>query len=198
MNIVFDLGMVLIEWDPRHLYRKVFSDEARMEWFLSNVCTSEWNLEQDRGREWGVALNEAIARHPDYAKEIHLYRERWIEMVPDAIQGTVQILEELHTKGAALYAITNWNGDTFDETRTRFSFLSLFRDIIVSGDEKILKPDPAIFQMLCDRNQLKAADCLFIDDSMKNVEGAEACGWQAHHFTSPKGLRADLERRGEL
>jgi 2-haloacid dehalogenase len=198
MNIVFDLGMVLIEWDPRNLYRNVFADEAKMEWFLANVCTNAWNLEQDRGRDWPEAIAEAIARHPDYAKEIHLYRERWMEMIPGAILGSVQILEELHAKGAALYAITNWNGDTFRETRQRFSFLNLFRDIIVSGDEKILKPAPAIFQMLCDRNKLKAADCLFIDDSLKNVRGAEACGWQGHHFTSPEGLRADLERRGLL
>ena len=198
MNIVFDLGMVLNEWDPRHLYRKVFADEAKMEWFLQHVCNGPWNLEQDRGRPWDEAIAEAIARHPGYANESRLLRERWMEMVPGAMEGSVRLLEDLHKKGAALYAITNWNGETFRETRARFGFLELFRDIVVSGDEKIIKPDPAIFALLCKRNGLRAEDCLFIDDSMKNVKGAEACGWQAHHFTSPEALRADLARRGLL
>lgn len=198
MNIVFDLGMVLIEWDPRHLYRKVFADEAKMEWFLANVCHGAWNLEQDRGRPWDEAIADAIARHPEHETEIRLFRERWMEMVPGAIAGSVRLLDDLHKRGAALYAITNWNGETFRETRARFGFLDLFRDIVVSGDEKIIKPDPAIFALLCKRNGLKAEDCLFIDDSMKNVKGAEACGWQGHHFTSPEALRADLARRGLL
>lgn len=198
MNIVFDLGMVLIEWDPRHLYRKVFDDDAKMEWFLANVCNGPWNLEQDRGRPWDEAIAEAISRHPECADEIRLFRSRWMEMVPGSIAGSVQVLEDLHRKGAALFAITNWNGETFRETRARFGFLNLFRDIVVSGDEKIIKPDPAIFALLCQRNGLKAQDCLFIDDSMKNVRGAEACGWQGHHFTSPDALRADLRDRGVL
>jgi len=192
MNIVFDLGMVLIEWDPRHLYRKVFADEAKMEWFLENVCNSAWNLEQDRGRDWKDAIREAVNRHPDHAREIQLYRERWMEMVPGAIAGSVKILEDLHAANVPLYAITNWNGETFQETRARFSFLNHFHDIIVSGDEKILKPDSAIFELLCVRNNLRANECLFIDDSLKNVHGAEACGWKGHHFTSPDGLRKAL------
>ena len=198
MNIVFDLGMVLIEWDPRHLYRKVFADDAKMEWFLEHVCNGPWNLEQDRGRAWDVAIADALTRHPAYESEIRLFRERWMEMVPGAIEGSVRLLEDLHKKGASLYAITNWNGETFRETRARFDFLDLFRDIVVSGDEKIIKPDPAIFALLCTRNGLEAADCLFIDDSMKNVRGAEACGWQGHHFTSPEALRRDLTERGLL
>ncbi len=192
MNVAFDLGMVLIEWDPRHLYRKVFADDAKMEWFLANVCHGEWNLEQDRGRSFDDAVAEATSRHPDFKTEIALYRDRWMEMVPGAIEGSVAILEELHGKGVPLYAITNWNGDTFRATRDRFAFLKRFRDIVVSGDAKILKPDPAIFDLLCTRNSLDPAQCLFIDDSMKNVKGAEAVGWLAHHFTSPEKLRSAL------
>lgn len=195
MNVVFDLGMVLIEWDPRHLYRKVFDDPERMEWFLAEVCHGAWNLEQDRGRDWQEAIDEAIARHPDLAREIRLYRERWMEMVPGAIEGSVRILEELDAKGTPLYAITNWNQETFRETRQRFAFLDRFRDIVVSGDEGLIKPDPAIFALLCERNGLDPKKCLFIDDSAKNVNGAEAVGWQAHHFMSPDGLRADLVSR---
>ncbi|MBL8791924.1 MAG: HAD family phosphatase [Rhizobiales bacterium] len=198
MNIVFDLGMVLIEWDPRHLYRKVFDDPDRMEWFLAEVCHGGWNLEQDRGRDWEDAATEAIARHPAWAREIRLYRERWMEMVPGPIEGSLQILEELDARGTPLYAITNWNGETFRETRARFSFLDRFRDIVVSGDEGLIKPDPAIFALLCRRNNLEPAHCLFIDDSLKNVHGAQAVGWQGHHFTTPERLRADLVSRGVI
>jgi 2-haloacid dehalogenase len=198
MNIVFDLGMVLIEWDPRHLYRKVFDDPAKMEWFLANVCSNEWNLEQDKGRSFDEAVAEATARHPDHAREIAFYRDRWMEMVPGAIVGSVKILEDLHAKGVPLFAITNWNSDTFRATRKRFAFLNLFKDIVVSGDEKLLKPEPAIFYLLAKRNSLRLEDSLFIDDSLKNVKGAEAVGMKGHHFTSPEGLAAALKTHGVL
>ncbi len=196
MNIVFDLGRVLIDWDPRYVYRGVFGDEAKMEWFLAKVCHHDWNLEQDRGRTLDNGVIEATSRFPEFAAEIAMWRDRWMEMIPGAIHGSVEILDELHVKGAALYAITNWNGDTFRATRGRFGFLSLFKDIIVSGDEKLLKPDPAIYKLLTKRHALKARECLFIDDSMKNVLGAKTLGWQGHHFTSPENLRKDLSERG--
>ena len=198
MNVVFDLGAVLIDWNPRHLYRKVFADEARMEWFLAEVCHNEWNLEQDRGRSFDDAVAEATARHPALKNEIALYRDRWMEMIGGDIPETVEILEELYDKGIPLYAITNWNGDTFRTTREQFGFLSLFRDIVVSGDEKLIKPDRQIYDRLLLRNKLDPVDCLFIDDSLKNVKGAEAVGMQAHHFTSAGNLRADLAQRGLL
>jgi 2-haloacid dehalogenase len=198
MNIIFDIGMVLIRWDPRNLYRKMFIDEAKMEWFLANVCTPDWNLEQDRGRSFGDAVKHITPFHPDYAAEIDAYDKRWAEMIPGVIDGSVDILETLHKKGAPLYAITNWNQDKFNETKLNYPFLDLFRDIVVSGDEKLIKPDPAIFELCLKRNKLKAADCLFIDDSEKNVEGAQAIGMQAHHFTTPELLRADLKARGLL
>jgi 2-haloacid dehalogenase len=198
LNIVFDLGKVLLEWDPRHLYRKVFDNPDKMEWFLAHVCHPEWNLEQDRGRSFADAVIEAKARHPDYAAEIEAFHLRWSEMVPHAIDGSVDILESLHKKGAPLYAITNWNGDTFRQTKLRFPFLNLFRDIVVSGDEKQIKPDADIYHTLLKRNKLKAEDCVFIDDSLKNVHGAEAVGMKGIHFTSPEALRADLKELGQL
>jgi 2-haloacid dehalogenase len=198
MNVVFDLGMVLIEWDPRHLYRKVFTDPARMEWFLANVCTPAWNLAQDGGRSFDDGVAEATAQHPEYAAEIAMFRDRWMEMVPGAIDGSVAILEELHAKGAALYAITNWNSDTFHATRGRFAFLNRFRDIVVSGDEKLIKPDPEIFHLLAKRASIDLNHSIFIDDSLKNVKGAEAVGMTGHHFTSPESLRAELLRLGVL
>ena len=198
MNIIFDIGMVLIQWDPRHLYRKIFDDETKMEWFLANVCTSAWNLEQDRGRSFAEAVTQITPHHPEFAAEIDAYDKRWAEMIPGAIEGSVDILEALHKKGAPLYAITNWNQDKFNETKLNYPFLNLFRDIVVSGDEKLIKPDPKIFEICLKRNKLNAADCLFIDDSEKNVRGAEAVGMQAHYFTTPDKLRIDLKKRNLL
>jgi 2-haloacid dehalogenase len=198
MNIIFDLGMVLIEWDPRHVYRKYFADEAKMEWFLTHVCNHDWNIEQDRGRSFADAVKLASAAHPEYAREIAAYDLEWHDMVPGAIDGSVDILETLHKKGTPLYAITNWNQDKFRETRLRFPFLELFRDIVVSGDEKLIKPDTAIYELSLKRNRLKAADCIFIDDSLKNVKGAEAVGMKAHHFTSPEKLKTALKAWGVL
>jgi 2-haloacid dehalogenase len=198
MNIVFDLGMVLIDWDPRHLYRKVFADPVRMEFFLENVCHGDWNLEQDRGRSFDDGVKEATGRYPEFAAEIAMYRDRWMEMVPGAIEGSVKVLEDLHDRGVPLYAITNWNGDTFRATRGRFPFLARFRDIVVSGDEKLLKPEPAIFELLAKRNGIVLGNSIFIDDSLKNVKGAEATGMTGHHFTSPDSLRAALVAIGVL
>ena len=198
MNIIFDIGMVLIQWDPRHLYRKIFDDETKMEWFLANICTSAWNLEQDRGRSFAEAVTQITPHHPEFAAEIDAYDKRWAEMIPGVIEGSVDILEALHKKGARLYAITNWNQDKFNETKLNYPFLNLFRDIVVSGDEKLIKPDPKIFEICLKRNKLNAADCLFIDDSEKNVRGAEAVGMQAHYFTTPDKLRIDLKKRNLL
>ena len=194
---VFDLGGVLIDWNPRHLYRKVFTDHERMEWFLANICNHDWNIQQDAGRSFDEAVKEASARHPVWRHEIALYRDRWMEMVNGDIPGTVAILHELLAKGP-VYAITNWNGDTFRATWKNFPFLARFKDIVVSGDERLLKPEPEIFRLLARRNDLKLEDCIFIDDAHANVKGAEAVGMAAHHFTSPEKLRADLKQRGML
>ena len=198
MNVVFDIGNVLIGWDPRVLYRKIFATEDEVAWFLGDVCTPDWNLEQDRGRSFADAIAEATARHPAYADAIAAYHHRWAETILGPIAGTVAILDELAAQGTPLYAITNWHQDKFRETRGRFSFLDRFRDIVVSGDERVVKPDPAIYRLLLDRNGLQASSCVFIDDSPKNVAGAEAVGMKAHHFTSPEALRGYLTGAGIL
>ncbi len=199
MNVIFDLGKVLIDWEPRILYRKIFNDdEAKVTWFLENICTNEWNYEQDRGRSFSEAVAELTAKHPVHAAEIEAYDSRWAETIPGAITGTVDILETLHKNGTPLYAITNWNQDKFRETRLRFPFLGLFRDIVVSGDEKLVKPDAAIYELCLQRNKIKAAESIFIDDSLKNVEGAKAIGMKAHHFISPEILKSELESLGVL
>lgn len=198
MSIVFDIGNVLIHWDPRALYRKIFATEAEVEWFLTEVCPPEWNLEQDRGRTFAEAIAEASARHPAHADAIAAYHHRWHETITHVIDGTVEILEELDARGVPLYAITNWNQEKFRETRERFGFLDRFRDIVVSGEERLVKPDPEIYHRLLERNGLVAAECLFIDDSPRNVAGAEAVGMRAHHFRSPAALRRHLSDIGLL
>lgn len=198
MNVVFDIGNVLVHWEPRALYRKLFASEAEVEWFLTNVCNHDWNLEQDKGRSFAEAVKEASARFPEHAEAIAAYDLRWHETVLGAIDGTVGILEDLERRGTPLYAITNFNQDKFRETVLRFPFLRTFRDIVVSGDERVIKPDAAIYRLLLDRNGLAAGDCVFIDDSEKNVKGAEAVGMKAIHFTSPEALRAELTAMGLL
>ena len=198
MNVVFDIGNVLLRWDPRFLYRRIFTDAEHMEWFLAHVCSNEWNLEQDRGRSFAEAVKEATLRHPEYAAEIAAYDERWQETLTHAIDGSVAILESLKARGAPLYAITNWNGEKFRETRGRFAFLDHFRDIVVSGDARLVKPDPAIYRLLLGRNGLAARDCLFIDDSAANVAGAEAVGMKVHHFRSSELLSDTLRQAGLL
>lgn len=198
MNVVFDIGNVLVHWEPRALYREIFASEDEVEWFIANVCNSDWNLEQDRGRSFAEAVREATARFPEHADAIAAYDLRWHETMPGPIDGTVGILEELRQRGTPLYAITNFNQDKFRETLERFSFLRTFRDIVVSGDERLLKPDPAIYRVLLERNGIDAAACVFIDDSEKNVRGAEAVGMKAIHFTTPQALRADLAGMGLL
>jgi 2-haloacid dehalogenase len=198
MNIVFDIGNVLLHWDPRALYRKIFATEEEVEWFLANVCTNAWNLEQDRGRSFAEAVAEAAARHPSHAEAIAAYDLRWHETLTHAIDGSVAIFHALREQGTPLYAITNFHSGKFRETRARYPFLDHFRDIVVSGDERLVKPDPAIFHLLLKRNGLAAEECLFIDDNFHNVEGARAIGMQAHHFTTPELLRGELARMGIL
>lgn len=195
-TVVFDVGMVLLEWDPRHLYRKIFTDLDEMEWFLANVCTYEWNVAQDQGRPWSEAEVEAIARFPKYASQIRAYRARWQEMVPGPIAGTVDILERLAARGTPLYAITNFASDTLRESRERHPFFEHFHGIVVSGDLGLLKPDPAIYHHLASDYGLDLTHCVFIDDIDKNVAAANAVGMTALRFTTPEQLAKDLVALG--
>jgi 2-haloacid dehalogenase len=190
---VFDLGNVMIGWDPRALFRKIFPDDpGRMEWFLTHVCSPAWNLEQDRGRGFAEAAEILVRRHPDYADAIGAYHARWSETVLGEIPGTVALFRDLKRRGHAVYAITNWNQDTFRATRSQFAFLEELDGIVVSGEEGVVKPDAAIFHLFLSRYRLRAEDCLFIDDNAHNVEGAKAVGMQAVRFESPERLAADL------
>jgi 2-haloacid dehalogenase len=195
-TVVFDVGNVLLRWDPRNLYRKLFDDEARMEWFLSTICTSEWNVEQDRGRDWDEAVALLVDRHPDHETPIRAFHERWHETVSGVFEENVALLEGLRRAGVPNYCITNFSGPKFKEAQKRYPFLAGFDGVIVSGDERVLKPDPAIYELLLSRYGLTAGDCVFIDDSKANVEGARAVGMHAVHYLEPMDLAAELERYG--
>lgn len=192
-TVIFDLGRVLIEWDPRHLYRTLFAgDEAAMERFLDTVVTGAWNAEQDRGRPFAEATALLRAEHPDQAALIDAYHLRWPEMMPGEIAGSVAILRELHAAGVALHAITNWSAETYPYALARFDWLALFRSITVSGHERLIKPDPAIFTLMLERNGLTPSRCLFIDDSPPNVATADRLGLHGVLFTTPDALRVAL------
>jgi 2-haloacid dehalogenase len=196
-TVIFDLGGVLIDWNPRHLYRKLFKDDVEaMERFLMEVCSTEWNEKQDAGRSWDEAINEAILRHPTQEKLIKAYREKWHEMIPRALEKTVIILDELRTTGVKILALTNWSHDTFPIALERFKFLSWFDGVIVSGTEGLKKPDPAIFALLISRYKLDPSRAVFIDDSEKNVASAHAAGLLALRFTDSQKLRSDLINLG--
>jgi 2-haloacid dehalogenase len=195
--VVFDIGNVLLEWDPRHLYRKIFlGDEERMETFLATVCTVDWNLEQDRGRRWAEAVAERVALHPEWREEIAAYDARWLEMVPGVIAGTVAILERLRAADVPTYAITNFSTEKFAVARERFPFLGGFKDVVVSGEVGLVKPDPEIFALFLARNDLNAGDCLFVDDVADNIATAYAAGFIAHHFTTPEAFASVLRAHG--
>jgi 2-haloacid dehalogenase len=195
-TVVFDVGNVLLRWDPRFLYRRIFDDEERMEWFLAHVCTSAWNVEQDRGRDWDEAVALLVERHPEHEMPIRAFHDRWHETVSGPIEENVAVLERLREAGVPTYCITNFSGAKFREAQQRFPFLARFDGAIVSGDERLLKPDPAIYRLLLTRYGLEAQECLFIDDSAANVEGARSVGMQALHYVEPMDLASELARRG--
>ncbi len=194
--VIFDLGGVLIDWNPRHLYRKLFDDEAEMEAFLRDVCAPAWNLEQDRGRPWAQAIAELSAIHPDRAELIAAYRGRWMEMLKGPIDGTVTILEGLHEAGVPLYALTNWSAETYPIAEELYDFLGRFQGIVVSGRIGLVKPDAAIYTHTIDRFGVTPERTVFIDDSAKNVAGATASGLRAVRYTGPDALARDLAALG--
>ena len=198
-TVIFDLGGVLIDWNPEYLYRKIFTDDAEMKRFLTEVCHSAWNREQDRGRLFAEAVQELVGQFPQHEMHIRSYHERWDEMLGGAIEENVQVLEDLHQKpNIHLYAITNWSAETYPTAQRLFPFLRYFQDIVVSGELKLIKPDAKIYQTLLDRQPIVAEQAIFIDDVLENVEGARALGICGIHLTPETNLRKELETLGVL
>lgn len=193
-TIIFDLGGVLIDWNPRYLYNKIFEDEARTEWFLENICTGDWNERQDAGNTLQAATEELAALHPDWKNEIAAYYGRWTEMLGGAIEDTVEILRKLKEQNEVkLYALTNWSAETFPRALERFEFLNWFDGIVVSGTEKTRKPFADFYQILLKRHDVVPDKTLFIDDNERNIQGAEAVGIHGIVFINAEKLRDDLK-----
>ena len=191
--VVFDLGGVLIDWNPRYLYRKLFAgDEDAMEAFLSEVCTVEWNERQDAGRTFAEAVAELGPRHADKIELIEAFGKRFDEMITGEIAGSVSILAALKRAGVPSYALSNWSAETFPPQRDRFPFLAWFDGIVISGEEGVIKPDPRIFRVLLERYRLAPHEAVFIDDAPRNIEAASALGLRAIRFTDADALRAEL------
>jgi 2-haloacid dehalogenase len=196
---IFDLGGVLLDWNPRYLYRKLFDgDDAAMEHFLATVCTTEWNQHQDAGRSFAEAVSELLPRHADKVELIEAFRNRFEEMIAGAIEGTVDLLAELKRNAVPVYAITNWSAETFPSQRQRFEFLDWFDGIVVSGIERVMKPDPRIFRILVERYKVAPESAVFIDDVAENAAAASALGIHGIHFRSPDQLRRELVAVGML
>jgi len=197
-TVVFDLGGVLIEWDPRHLYRQLFADPDQMESFLAEVTTAEWNAHQDAGRPWAEAVELLVAEHPERRELIEAFHRRWPEMLAGEIPGTVDLLADLRIAGVRLLALSNWSAEMFPVARERFDFLAWFEGIVISGEVGVNKPDRRIFEHLVEQFAIEPAAALFIDDSSANVEAAAALGFRTIQFTNARALRLELVRLGLL
>ena len=194
-TIVFDLGGVLIDWNPEYLYRKIIADPAERTHFLENICTKEWNEQQDAGRPLQEATERLIEKHPAYEEQIRAYYGRWPEMLKGPIEETVEILQHfIESKKHQVYALTNWSAETFPVAQQRFEFLQWFEGIVVSGEENMKKPDPAIYRLLQKRYDIEPKHTLFIDDSRPNIEAAAGLGYKTIHFRCPQQLGMELRR----
>ncbi len=197
-TVIFDLGGVLIDWDPRYLYRKLFEDEGEMERFLAEVCNRAWIEEQDAGRPFAQGVEALSRRHPHYRAEIEAFWTRWPEMLSEPIHGTVELLAALKADGLRLYALSNWSAETWPHATDRFEFLNWFDGLVVSGLEGIKKPDPAIYALLLERHAIDPASALFIDDVPVNVEAGRSSGIASLRFQDAPALKEDLVGYGLL
>ena len=193
--VVFDVGRVLYQWHLRHLFEKIVDDRARLETLLGEVVTEEWHFEHDRGRTLGEMVPERIALYPDFEPEIRAYATRFNETIPGPVPGSHALVERLDARRVPLYAITNFGAEFWAGFRPSEPIFDRFRDIVVSGEEKLAKPDPAIFALAEARFARSASTMLFIDDNRANVDAAAACGWHVHHFTDAAALESDLADR---
>jgi len=197
-TIVFDLGGVLIDWNPRHLYERIFSDLDEMEYFLKEVCSMDWNSHMDVDKSFLDGIDELVPKFPQYEEQIRAYYQRWEEMIVGEFPGTVKILRELKEAGFPLAALSNWSSETFPRVKDQYEFLSWFNPLMISGYIGYKKPDPEPFQILLHELNLDAGDCVFIDDMEDNIQEARRQGFEAIQFSSPEQLRADLVDLGDL
>ena len=197
--IIFDLGNVLIDWNPAYVFDKLIEDEERRKYFFANICTSEWNEEQDAGRAIATATKELSEKHPEWKQEIEAYYSQWTDMLGGPIQGTVDIFRQMKETGRyKFYALTNWSAELFPIALERYDFLHWFDGRVVSGEEKLRKPAPEFYQILLDRYNLQPQETLFIDDNLRNVKAAEELGINCIHYQSPEQLKNELQQLNML
>lgn len=197
--IIFDLGNVLIDWNPDYVFDKLFDAQEKKAHFFQHICTADWNEEQDAGRSLQEGTDLLVAKHPDWKEYIEAYYGRWEEMLGGAIEGTVEILKQLKESGHyKLYALTNWSAELFPIALQRYEFLQWFDGRVVSGEERLRKPSAEFYQLLLQRYELHADEVLFIDDNLRNVQAAEALGIKSIHFKNPAQLKEELFSRGIL
>lgn len=194
--VVFDLGGVIADWNPRYLFSSIIADSNALDWFLGNVCNSEFFLALDLAKDSREAAKPHMARFPDHAHHLATYVERFAETVRGEIAPMGDLMRRLHKADVPMHGLTNWAADTFATTRPRLPVLKLMGHITVSGEEGIVKPDPRIFELVCKRGGFAAKDGVFVDDSLKNVEGARAFGLRAIHHRTPDGTIAELRAMG--
>jgi 2-haloacid dehalogenase len=198
-TVIFDLGGVLIDWNPDYVYKTIFNDETKMREFYDEICTSEWNEEQDAGRGLKEATEELVARFPKEEKNIRAYYDRWEEMLKGEIEGTVKVLEEIKKRNEVkLYALTNWSAETFPVALKRFPFLQWFDGKLVSGEEKMRKPFIEIYELLLKRFNIKADTAIYIDDNERNLKAPREMGIHTILFKSPPQLEDELKQLGIL
>lgn len=191
--VIFDFGNVLLEWDPRHVYRRYFpNNETAMEDFLHEVNFMEWNAQQDKGRSFAEGVAELSRQFPHYSELIQAYHDNWKDSIGNHLEGTVAIMKQLKEAGYRLYGLSNWSAETFPLMRDKFEFFNLLDDIVISGDVGMIKPEPEIFEHMLERIGLPASTCLFIDDALANVEQARRMGIVTIHFHSPEQLETEL------
>ena len=198
-TIIFELGGVLIDWNPEHLYRKIFTDEGAMRHFLSTICTPDWNEEQDAGRSLQEGTALLVKQFPEQEEHISAFYGRWEEMLGGVIEDTLQLFRQLKNSGQYhIYALTNWSAETFDIALNRYEFLSWFDGIVVSGTEKMRKPEAGFYRLLLERYQVNPHQALFIDDNYRNILAAQKLGLQTIHFTGSDDLKSKLHNNGLL
>lgn len=193
-HLIYDFGAVLVDWDPRRLYVPYFGDEARADWFLTEICPYEWNAQVDAGRSPKEVTEERVALFPEWEKEIRLYFDRWIDMMGDGIPGMEALVRDYKARGYGAWGLTNWSWETFPLIRDSYPVFGLLDGFVVSGKENTVKPGPRIYRILLERYGLRAEECIFIDDNPKNTAGAEAVGIRGLVFQDAAQLRRDLDR----
>lgn len=193
-NIVFDYGGVLVDWNPRYLYKDLFGSEGEMEYFLENICSSAWNEQQDAGRPLDVATQELQQKYPEHQALIQRYYDDWEVMLKDEIPENTRLIKPLKSRNFKLYGLSNWSGETFPIAYDRFDFFKELDGMIISGNEKMMKPQKEIYFLLMDRFNLKAEESVFIDDNAKNIEVAKELDFQTIHFNGSVNLEKELQK----